>query len=547
MSAPRGTEGNLAYMVGLMDYGKDDVSRPAAIPGWTRNRLLHRRFESRTFLDEPGRSRCGAFTGLSADAGYARGDADDALPLRSITAAAPRDRESSRSSARLRRISPRRDCRITPDFDGTVQLSFALNLWAPHQPRFALAKLSGDEMQEAVAAHNLNFTAMPPATPDRAAVWYHGDTHVSPPTATRKDLTLWLDGRAEQGLAMAEAAAIALAGQALKPADATLYNSDYRLALNLKVKYKKAKRILRQVRRRLARRLGRRREGRSGAREIRTQRRLRRAARRAPRCVERSVAFGHRDRRRCRRADGGALGSVLPAVDIHAGHALADRRLRDDAGLFRPRFLGRDTWIFPALLLLHPDRAKSLVDVPRAYAACGAGARARSRIQGREISVGSGSGKRHRADAAFRRYVLGEREIHVNADVAIAQWQYWLATHDRDMAERIRLAGDPQPRRFLGEPRDVERRRAIATKSCTSPRLPRATTTCRTTRSPTPRRRRRCASPLRPRVSSAKGPIRIGPMSRTSCTFRFRKRSSATTTSIRACRASRGRAVRSGC
>ena len=29
-------------------------------------------------------------------------------------------------------------------------------------------------------------------------------------------------------------------------------------------------------------------------------------------------------------------------------------------------------------------------------------------------------------------YVLGETEIHVNADVAIAQWQYYLATHDRD-------------------------------------------------------------------------------------------------------------------
>jgi trehalose/maltose hydrolase-like predicted phosphorylase len=28
--------------------------------------------------------------------------------------------------------------------------------------------------------------------------------------------------------------------------------------------------------------------------------------------------------------------------------------------------------------------------------------------------------------------VLSEREIHVNADVAIAQWQYWLATHDRE-------------------------------------------------------------------------------------------------------------------
>src|SRR5271169_1863326 len=35
MTAPRGTEGNLAYMVAFMDYAKDDESRPAAIPGWS--------------------------------------------------------------------------------------------------------------------------------------------------------------------------------------------------------------------------------------------------------------------------------------------------------------------------------------------------------------------------------------------------------------------------------------------------------------------------------------------------------------------------------
>ena len=29
-------------------------------------------------------------------------------------------------------------------------------------------------------------------------------------------------------------------------------------------------------------------------------------------------------------------------------------------------------------------------------------------------------------------WILGEREIHVNADVAIAQYQYWQATRDRD-------------------------------------------------------------------------------------------------------------------
>src|SRR5471032_1382596 len=35
MTAPRGTEGNLAYMVAFMDYTKDDIARPAAIPGWS--------------------------------------------------------------------------------------------------------------------------------------------------------------------------------------------------------------------------------------------------------------------------------------------------------------------------------------------------------------------------------------------------------------------------------------------------------------------------------------------------------------------------------
>src|SRR6202051_3055261 len=35
MTAPRGAEGSLAYMVAFMDYAKDDESRPAAIPGWS--------------------------------------------------------------------------------------------------------------------------------------------------------------------------------------------------------------------------------------------------------------------------------------------------------------------------------------------------------------------------------------------------------------------------------------------------------------------------------------------------------------------------------
>ncbi len=47
-------------------------------------------------------------------------------------------------------------------------------------------------MQEAVAAHNMQLVAIPPATPDRAAVWYHGDTHVLAADGDVKESDLWL-------------------------------------------------------------------------------------------------------------------------------------------------------------------------------------------------------------------------------------------------------------------------------------------------------------------------------------------------------------------
>src|ERR1700730_18192417 len=35
LSAPRGTEATRAYLVAFMDHAAGDVSRPAAVPGWT--------------------------------------------------------------------------------------------------------------------------------------------------------------------------------------------------------------------------------------------------------------------------------------------------------------------------------------------------------------------------------------------------------------------------------------------------------------------------------------------------------------------------------
>jgi hypothetical protein len=35
LSTPRGTEATRGYLVGFMDYTAGDISRPAAVPGWT--------------------------------------------------------------------------------------------------------------------------------------------------------------------------------------------------------------------------------------------------------------------------------------------------------------------------------------------------------------------------------------------------------------------------------------------------------------------------------------------------------------------------------
>ena len=35
MTSLRGTEANMSYLVAFMDYAKDDIARPAAVPGWS--------------------------------------------------------------------------------------------------------------------------------------------------------------------------------------------------------------------------------------------------------------------------------------------------------------------------------------------------------------------------------------------------------------------------------------------------------------------------------------------------------------------------------
>jgi protein-glucosylgalactosylhydroxylysine glucosidase len=429
MTAPRGTEGNLAYMVAFMDYAKDDVSRPAAIPGWSE-------------IDySTGDSAAGHFWMNQVPLNQALfRDYRQTLDMQDATLTTSYRYVDHRRSTQLKVTTfvsqasthlAATQISLTPDFDGTVQLSFALNLWAPYQPRLPLGRLSGEEMQEAVAAHNMKLVAIPPATPDRAAVWYHGDTHVLEADGDTRDLTLWLAGRAEQGLTMAEAAALRLPDGA-QVSDIALYKDQYRLALNLNVKVQKDKTYT------FTKFVAVSREDWGGDAKsdllLATQARatgfdaLLDDHRAAWRDLWRSdIAIG---------GDARAQTAVHSDLYYLLATSTADTRWPMGACGLTPGYMGHafwdsDSWIFPALLLLHPERAKSLV-VFRAHTLPAAQARAQaSGFKGAkypwEADPENGS-----EQIPHFAYVLSEREIHVNADIAIAQWQYWLATRDRD-------------------------------------------------------------------------------------------------------------------
>jgi len=177
LTAPRGTEGNLAYLVAFMDYAKGDIARPAAVPGWseidysTGDSPAGHFWLNQAALDpavfQDYQQQLNLYEGtLTTRYRYLDHGRATRIEVTSLVSQASPHLAATRLS-------------ITPEFDGEVELSFALNLWAPHQPRFPLARLSGDDMQEAVAAHNLKLEPVAPATPDRAVLWYHGDTHVT--------------------------------------------------------------------------------------------------------------------------------------------------------------------------------------------------------------------------------------------------------------------------------------------------------------------------------------------------------------------------------
>ena len=430
LTAPRGTEGNAAELVALMDYAKDDIARPAGVPGWTA-------------VDySAGPTVAGQFwmNQVPLDAAHFR-DYTQTLDLREATLHTRYryvDGDGQRSTGvdvttLVSQAAPHLAATrvvLTPAFDGEVQLSLAFDLWAPTQPRLPLARLTGEQMQEAVAAQRRSLTPVPPATPDRAALWYPGDVHVHRAEGDAGDATLWLDGRAEQGLTMAMAAAIALPPE-VRAQDVRVYRSAYRLALNVRLKVKRGTSYA------FTKFVAASREGWGG--DGQADLALAKAARMAGFDALRRahVAAWNRLWQADIRIDGDEAAQRLVHADLYyllsnvaPGTAWPVGACAMTTGYTGHAFWDSDSWVFPALLLQHPLRARSLVTF-RSRTLPAAQARARARGLPGAMYPWEADPEYGTEQVPHFAHILSDREIHVTADVAIAQWQYYLATGDR--------------------------------------------------------------------------------------------------------------------
>ena len=421
MTSPRGTEPSRAYMVAFMDYSKDDISRPAAIPGWSEidynpggGWINSTRLDSKIFANY---SQTLDMYGGTLTTRYRFDYANKSTDVQVVTFVSQAD-----SHLAATQIS------ITPQFDGSVELIFPIRLWTEYQPRLPIGSMSGDQMIAAVIASGQSLDNKPVPTPDRAAVWYPGYTQVLSSDGNTKELTLWLDGRAKQGLSMAEAAAIEMPA-GLTVESVKLDKTSDLLSLHITAMVNKGTTYT------FTKYLAASRQdwGGTAADDVALAKQARQTG--FSTLLTRHQAAWHDLWKSDIVIDGDP--QVQKAVHSDLYYLLSNTTVGTawpmGACAITPNYAGHafwdsDSWVFPSLLLLHPERAKPIVMF-----------RNRTMQPARERAIQYGAkgtmypweadpqtGVDNTPHFAFGVY----REIHVNADIAIAQWQYYLASND---------------------------------------------------------------------------------------------------------------------
>ncbi len=429
LTAPRGTEPAQTYMVALMDYTPGDVSRPALVPGWTgidfnpggagaghtwlnRSPLTPADFaDYRQVLD----LHEGTLTTRYRYVDFGRETGVEVVSL--VSQASPHI-----AATRIR---------ITPDYDGWVRLSFPLTLWTQHTPRFPLARMSGPEQEQALAKDGLSLQPHPPATADRAAIWYPGYIEIGTTSGDAAARTLSLTGRAVNGLGMAMAAAVGLPAQG-HGERVTLRRGRNQLVLDV------ALRVARGHTYAFTKYVAMSRAGwGSGAAADLTLARQARGHGFARLLLENRAAWQTLWRSDIV-IDGDPKAQQVARSELYylLVNTTPDTAWAPGPCGLTPCYAGHvfwdsDTWMFPALLLLHPRHAESLITY-RQRALPQAEQRARQHGFAGAMYPWEADPQNGSDTTPHSAIVLSDSEIHVNAEVAFAQWQYYLATLDRD-------------------------------------------------------------------------------------------------------------------
>jgi len=438
VTTPRGIDAAQTYLVGLMDYSPGDISRPALVPGWTAIDFAPGDAGSRAGWVDEAPLTAEHFTGyrqtLDMHEGtlatrYSYTDRGQRLAVRAIAFV-------SEASPHIAVVH----LSITPDYDGWVRLSFPLTMWARHTPRFPLGRWSGPEQEKMLAARGISLQPRPPATADRAALWYPGYTEVVKTGGDARALSLWLSGSAASGLTMAMAAAVDLPVTGAGSARVSMSHDAHRLALEVALRVAKGHTyaFTKYVALSRAGWGGDAAEDLTLARQARTRgfARLLGAQRAAWRALWQSDIVIEGDPRAQEVAHAQLYSLISSSTADTAWSAGPCGLTVCYAGHV---FWDSDTWMFPALLLLHPRRAESIVAFRERTLEA---ARDRARRHGyRGAMFPWESDPQNGTDQTpYSAHQLSESENHVNSEVAIAQWQYYLATRDRNW---LRMHGWP--------------------------------------------------------------------------------------------------------
>lgn len=425
----RGTDPALSYLAGVMDHTGGDVARPVAVPGWTGID-----YSAATAPDGP----------LWLDAtdvdeqhytGYAQ-----RMDLRRATLETTYEFHSGGTATGIAVATFASEAdphvavshlEIAPRFDGEVLLRFPLLLWPAHQPRFPLARLDGAAEREALLAHGLDKVARGVDRADRAAVWYPGEARWSGVRADAAGLQVLAYGQAPAGRRFGVASGIGLP-EGLDVVARRVLRTPYAITLEVVARVKAGQRYA--ITRYNAFASDGWDEGIGGLQHRLAEARAAGYEALAARHEAAWATLWQSDIQ----VEGDAAAQRLVHAELYAliassrpDSALPVAACGLTTGYNGHAFWDGDAWIFQSLLMLHPGRARALADFRwRTLAPALARAKARG-LQGAMYPWESDPdrGGEETPDSAAR---LANSELHVTAAAALAAWQYYAASGDRD-------------------------------------------------------------------------------------------------------------------